>query len=391
MLNAKFIWVNIQHEVRDFMRDRSTLRSMFSILILLPFLYSYIIAKAGSIGDEAREKDKRIGYIESVKIREMLPFLKQQGLQLVSVKAIEKKVFEDEKLDALISERRKDILDSPDQFSANIELWTASTETKQMASAHHVAKLISGYGQILSQKILILRGVSPQLMRPIDLEMKSLKVDDSSSFATYELLLSLFGMALFFSTLHLAVDTTVGERERMILESLFYTEAPRSSLAIGKWIVVSLMIVFSVWLVGTVFWALGEFSIFQKILGRSQTFSYESMALGFLIFLPLCPMIAAMQILIGSISASVKHAQTFNSIFGFMLLPLSLLSLVEEVKGLAYLPVFGQGLAFRSLLKAEEIDWRGLMVTEGTTILLTAIIIAFVLRRFNQEKIIYSL
>lgn len=390
MFNFKYILVNIRHEFRDSMRDRATTRSMISIMIFVPILYSFIMSKADSVGEVAREKDKRIGYMESEKIREILPFLKQQGLQMIPVKAIEKKVFEDEKLDALISERKKDVLDDPDHFLANIELWTASTQLKQLASARHVAKLISGYGHILSEKVLILRGVSPQLIKPINLDVKSLTVDDTSSFASYELLLSLFGMALFFSTLHLAVDATAGERERMILESLFYTEAPRAALAIGKWLVVTFMIFFSCWLIGTVFWALGEFSIFQKILGRSQTFSYGSLALGILIFAPLCPMVAAMQIMAGSMATSVKHAQTFTSIFGLMILPLTLLSFLEDIKGLAFFPVTGQGLAFRSLLKGEGLDWRALMTAEGVTFLFTVIIIACFLRRFNHEKIIYS-
>lgn len=386
----KAIGVILRHEIRDFIRDRSTLKTMFLLLIFMPILFSYIIGDLGNMVQDAREKDKIVGYVDSARIKDMLPFLRQQGLKLVPVKTVDKKTFSDQKLDALIRERPKDQLDSPDLYQANIELWTSGTNQKQMLGARYIQNMVASYGQMMGKRMMIMRGVSPQLSEPIHLETKSISSDNSSGFATLDLLISLFGMAIFYSTLHLAVDTTAGERERLTLESLFYTAAPRSAFVFGKWLLVTGMVFFASWLVGTIFWMLGEFSIFQEVLGRTETFPYSQVLKGLIIFFPLCPMIAAMQIMIGSLSQSVKQAQAFNGVSGLLSLPLSFLLFVEDVKALTYVPIFGQGLAFRSILHGEEFNAQALLVTEVSTIALGAIMLGLVLRRFNREKIIYS-
>ncbi|MBC7659100.1 MAG: ABC transporter permease [Chitinophagaceae bacterium] len=379
-----------RHELRDFTRDRSTLKTMFLLLIFMPIMFSYIIGNVENLVQGEREKEKRVGVVDSLAVRDLSPFLKQQGITLIPVTNHAKDTFRSQKLNAVINETPNNELDSPDHLTANLELWTSGTNEKVLADAHYVGALIQSYGQGFGKRQLILRGIAPILTDPIQVEIKSLSEDSRSGFATLDLLVSLFGMALFYSTLHLAVDTTAGERERLTLESLFYTAAPRSALVFGKWALVALMIFTANWLVGTVFWALGEFSIFQNLLGRTETFAYSKLLWGLLIFLPICPTIAAMQIMIGSLSQSVKQAQAFNGISGILSLPLSFLIFVEQIKPLVWVPIFGQGLAFRSLLHGEDFEWLPLLVSEASTLALGALMLGLILHRFHQEKMVYS-
>ncbi|RZA12251.1 MAG: ABC transporter permease, partial [Proteobacteria bacterium] len=364
----KSIGIVFRHELQDFLRDKSTLKSMLILLCFMPILFSYIIGNVEGLVKGVREKDKRVGYIESEAVSRIIPFLQQQGMEAVKVSGKSKEIFKEHKLDVLLSERERDELDSPDAHSVSIELWTSGTNDKVLAGARQIAGLIKSYSLSVGKRQLILRGVAPVLIEPIELEMKTISADDSAGFAALDLLVSIFGMALFYSTLHLAVDATAGERERQTLESLFYTAAPRSAFVFGKWLVVTSMIFLAVWLVGTIFWALGEYSIFQRLLGRTETFAYSKVLYGLLLFFPLFPMVAAMQIMIGSLCSSVKQAQAFNGISGILSLPLSFLLFVEQVKQLAWVPIFGQGLAYRSLLHGEDFDWQALLVTEAITL-----------------------
>jgi len=387
-----FIRIIFRHELRDFLRDRSTLKTMFVILGFMPILFSRIIGDVENRVKDVREKDKRVGYIqrESESISEIIPFLRQQGIQMVPVTQLDRATFVDNKLDALLAERKKTVLDSPDNFSKSFDLWTSGSNEKQLAGVHYIQNLIASYGQSLGRRHLILRGVSPELMEPLHVEVKSIDEDKSSGFAVLDLLVSLLGMGIFFSTLHLAVDTTAGERERQTLESMFYTAAPRTAFVLSKWLLITLLVFLSGWMVGTIFWMLGEFSIFQTLLSRTTTFPYRELLRGLLIFFPLCPMIAAMQIMIGSLSTSVKQAQAFNGVSSLLSLPLSFLMFVDDIKALNWAPIFGQGLAFRRILHGEEFDLAALLGAEALTLTLAVLMGGFVIRRFNEEKMIYA-
>src|SRR5262249_27349841 len=95
---------------------------------------------------------------------------------------------------------------------------------------------IVAYGQQIGALRLVAHGVDPTLQRPLIVDDR----DVSTSTGRSVLLLRMLTYFLLFATLsggmHLAIDTTAGERERKSLEPLLTLPVPRASLLLGKMI-----------------------------------------------------------------------------------------------------------------------------------------------------------
>lgn len=386
----KMIATVYKHEFKDFLRDTQTLKTMIILLCLLPALYSYLMGNMDNRFQEVLDKEKRVGYLNQEGIDNFLPWLEQQGVTSVPVREVSREVFVKENLDAILTIRPKDELDGADKIQVELEIWTNGTNEKKTAAASFVQRQLLTYGQGLARQNLIMAGAAPQLLEPIRTVLKPLEAEDPKSSMVHNLLIALLGMALTVSTIHLATDTTTGERERMTLESLLYTRAPRASIVLGKFLFVTTMAFIGLTLAGLIFWTYGEVSIFQEILGRTGGFAFHELLIGLAILLPLCPMIAAFQILVGTFAHSVKQAQAYSSISVFLSMPLSFLMFLEQIKPLHYSPIFGQGLAYRKILQGENWDKVPLIVAESSAIALTLIMLFFVIQRFKNEKIILA-
>jgi sodium transport system permease protein len=386
----KMIITVIRHEAKDLIRDSATLKTMAVLLIFMPVFYSYMIGDMGDKVKEVLDKDKRLGYIDHPEVHRVMPWLEQQGVIPVPIKALTKEIFNKENLDAVLVYKPIDELDSADAIHAQFEVWSNGTNEKKAAAARAIQKYLLQYGSILTRQNLIMAGAAPQLLQPLSAEVKDFTESNKDGFVTYDLIVALFGMALFFSTLHVAVDTTAGERERMTLESLLYTAAPRSAIVLGKFLFVASVAMLGMIWTSLTYWALGEVSIFQELLGRTGGISLAKLGLGFLMMAPLAFLVASLQILIGSFCNSVKQAQAYNSISGMVSLPLSFLFLLEQMKGIAYTPIFGQGLAYRKILQGEDWDKMAFATAQGITIALTLGLVLVTLRRFRSERILLT-
>ena len=81
---------------------------------------------------------------------------------------------------------------------------------------------------------LVAQGVDPAALRPLIVD----ELDVSTPAGRSVLMLGVLTYFLLFATLtgglHLAIDTTAGERERKSLEPLLTTPVSRTSLIVGK-------------------------------------------------------------------------------------------------------------------------------------------------------------
>ncbi len=93
---------------------------------------------------------------------------------------------------------------------------------------------IDAYGQQIGTLRLVANGVDPSLLRPLVVD----ELDVSTPASRSALMLGVLTYFLLFATLtgglHLAIDTTAGERERKSLEPLLTLPVARASLMLGK-------------------------------------------------------------------------------------------------------------------------------------------------------------
>ncbi|MFM7507423.1 MAG: ABC transporter permease, partial [Rubrivivax sp.] len=101
-----------------------------------------------------------------------------------------------------------------------VEVVSSSANQRAQAGVQRVARLLQGFNTEQATLRLVMRGVSPALLRPVEVQERDV-ADRSSRAAQLTAMVPFFVlMAVLYGALTAALDTTAGERERGSLEPL---------------------------------------------------------------------------------------------------------------------------------------------------------------------------
>ena len=157
---------------------------------------------------------------------------------------------------------------------------------------------------------LVANGADPSLLRPLVVD----ELDVSTPASRSALMLGVLTYFLLFATLtgglHLAIDTTAGERERKSLEPLLTLPVARSSLIVGKMTATVCYMLASLALTLAAFTiALRQMPLEQ--IGMSSNFGFATAALAFALLCPFAPLGAALMTIVASFTKTYREAQTY--------------------------------------------------------------------------------
>jgi len=228
-------------------------------------------------------------------------------------------------------------------------------------AASRVARLrgaIDGYGQQIGTLRLLASGADPSLLRPLIVD----ELDVSTPASRSALMLGVLTYFLLFATLtgglHLAIDTTAGERERKSLEPLLTLPVPRASLLLGKMTATLCYMLASLALTLVAFTlALQQLPLDR--IGMSSNFGVATAAVAFLLLCPFAPLGAALMTAVASFTKTYREAQTYLT---FVLLvptlPLAFATFlnIEPAPKLMWIPSLSQHLLITTLIKDQPLD-----------------------------------
>jgi sodium transport system permease protein len=167
---------------------------------------------------------------------------------------------------------------------------------------------------------------------------------------------------LLFATLtgglHLAIDTTAGERERKSLEPLLTLPVPRASLIVGK------MAATVCYMLASLALTLAAFTIALRQLpleqiGMSSNFGFTTAAIAFVLLCPFAPLGAALMTTVASFTKTYREAQTYLTfVLLIPTLPLAFATLlnIEPEAKLMWIPSLSQHLLITTLIKDQPLD-----------------------------------
>ena len=116
-----------------------------------------------------------------------------------------------------------------------VEVVSSSSNQRAQAGVQRVHALLQGFGTEQATLRLVMRGVSPALLRPVDVADRDV-ADRTARAAQLATMVPFFVMmAVLYGALTAALDTTAGERERGSLEPLLMNPMPHAALVLGKW------------------------------------------------------------------------------------------------------------------------------------------------------------
>lgn len=275
---------------------------------------------------------------------------------------------------------------------APVTLTADFSAQKQRAEISRVERAVNSYSQQLGYIRLQMRGISPEVIRGVDLVRHDTATKGSRAAIMMGSVLIFMLLSVFFSGMNVAIDISAGERERNSLELLLAQPLSAQQLVWGKTLAAGCFAIFggvlSVVLIPLIF----KFLPLHDI-GISVAIAWPMLLLIMLILLPLALMATAMQLFVSFRAKSFKEAQTYISFL--LMVPMLAVFGVEFARlknqVLYYLPLTGQHQALLDIIKGESVHWLALGVSGVVTLLVSYILIRLIGRMLSSEKVVFGL
>jgi sodium transport system permease protein len=290
------------------------------------------------------------------------------------------------------------VLEIPETFGTQLEagrpavlrMYADSSRTGDERYAQRLESIIALYSQQIATQRLSLRGIDPQLLAPVAVQDVDVATPTGRALLVLGMLSFFIILSLLTGGMYLAIDTTVGERERGTLEPLLATPVPREALLYGKLLATSAYMLLSLSITTTALCvALSRLDLEQ--FGMSANLG-PATALGIIAATaPLIPMMAAGMTLIAAWTRSAREAQAWLGFLQLLpTLPLVFASLLNLSASLPLMavPSLSQHLLIMQLLRAEPLDWLQLATSVSVTLLLGVLLMIPAGRLYRSERVL---
>ncbi len=233
-------------ELLDAMRDRRTLMRMVlpGILVgpIMLFALSGLIAQF-----EAQFEKREVHVYGAANGPTLVNYIERQNYTLVKLEGANPEEAYEQKLRS--GSLGAPVIVIPPEFEAElargdqptVEVVTDSANTRAQVGASAVGGLVRGFASERSQLQLMLRGVSPEVMQPVQLTERDLASPGARATRITSIIPFALIMPVLYGCLAAALDATSGERERGSLEPLLTNPASHHAITLGKWLAVVLM------------------------------------------------------------------------------------------------------------------------------------------------------
>jgi sodium transport system permease protein len=275
--------------------------------------------------------------------------------------------------------------------TAKVQLVIDSSRQSASADVSRARNLLESYSDYIGALRLSLRGVSPEVIRTVQVEEMDTATPQSNALIFISMLPYFIIFAIFNGASPVITDATAGERERGSLEPLLINPLPRGWVAIGKMISAMPFAILNLIITLAGFAAIFQVLPVEELIGVQIGFNFGTLLAVFLICLPIVFLACAIQTLIASFTKTTKEAGTYLPFIG----------LIPSLPGLALaflpvkphlwtmlIPTFGQQILINQFLRAEPILGMNIFISAVLTILLSVVVTFIAVKLYEGERII---
>jgi sodium transport system permease protein len=380
-------------EVRENLRDR---RSLFSSVLLGPILFPILfIGLAYFAGDKQQERAEKVLEVPVVGAEHapnLISFLEQQGVVIQAAP-------EDPEASVRAQEIQV-IIRIPEAFTeqwktgkpAVVEVIADPSRRESDIPMRRIKGLLRAYGAQIGQLRLQLRGVSPTLSTAVMVRDVDLSTPQSRGMLVMIMLPYVLMITAFTGGMHLAIDSTAGEKERKSLEPLLINPVPRWQIMLGKMAATATYAFAS--LVLTLLAFRFAFPLLPTgALGVDLNLSASAVGSILLTILPVVVLAAAMLTTLAALAKSLREAQSYMGlVFMIPMIP-SLIFMVNPMKPETWMmaiPMFSQNLLIGEFVRGESINTLWLAMSMGSTLLIGFGFAAIAATLFNRPRIVFA-
>ncbi len=381
-------------EILDNLRDRRTLVSALILGPLFgPILFAFIINLSIERSLSDVEKTLELPVLGAEHAPNLLRYLESRNLEIVAGP---------ETRDAALADVKAGTHDVVvvigdefgEQFSeatpAKVEVISDAANSIADREARRVRDALYAYNGELAAIRLSARGVSPLVMRPLNIDDVDVSTPSGRSVILLGIMSYFFIFSLLMGGMYLAIDSTAGERERGSLEPLLALPVTRDQLILGKIFAACVFMALSLGLsLGSFFFAIRFIPLEQ--LGMTPNFGPDVVFKTFLLLLPFILLGAAVMTLVASFTKSYKEAQTWLSVVllapTLPILVVSLLTLRPRIEFM-FVPSLSQHLLLVDMIKNEAVNALHVGISVVSTLAIGAALTWACARLYRREGLL---
>ena len=383
----------LRKEVKENFRDR---RAIFNSLllgpILFPLMFIALVWFTTSAEEERSEKTLEVPVVGAGNAPSLMRFLEQQGMVIKPAPADpEAKVRSQEEL-VIIRVTPEYGEKWTRGEPAPVEVIADPSRRESEVAIRRVKSLLSMYGQQIGVLRLHLRGVAPQvtsavMIRDVDLSTAKSRAILAMIFLPYVLMIT-----AFTGGMHLAMDTTAGEKERRSLEPLLINPVPRWQIMSGKLITTMLFAMASLAL------TLLSFKLVLPLMpiasfGVDLSISTHAMLLILVVIAPVAILAASLLTLLASFAKTYREAQSYMGLVVMIPLIPSIIFMSNPIRPdtwMMSIPLFSQNLLIGEIVRAEAVSPAWYLLSIGSTLFIGLALAVVAANLYNKPRLIFS-
>jgi sodium transport system permease protein len=385
-------WIVFRKELKDALRDRRTWMVVLVTSILAGPISLLLLSKFVSSVEE--NVARREVYLAGGSAAPTLAnFIQRAGGTVKEAPAdFREKVRSGELLNAVVI--------IPADFEARLargdsirlEVVFDDSSSRSQGPARLTLGLLRAFGRELGSQRLLARGVSLQVLSPVDVEEINLAPGKSRGAQLLFLVPWLALLGAVVGAISVAIDVTAGERERGSLEPLLMNPVSTTAVVIGKWAVVAACSAAVVVLTLVGFRTAMQF-ISNETLSALMQFGAAESGLFLAMLLPFAAMIAAVNMFAATYGRSHKEAQTYASYLTMLVNFAPVIPIFLSVRDAAwqlFVPAMAQQTVMMRALRGETVDAADILIPGAIALAITAIALAAQARLLRDERIVFS-
>ena len=375
-------------EIVDIVRDRRSALLTLTPAIAGPLFLVLILNLVASQADRTRELKLSIAGQEHAPA--LVAFLLRQQVTLTPAPADYDQRVRAGDLDVVLDIDPQFAADVADGKPGTVRLVYDRSRDRARSAIDRTEGLLRAFNREWGRARLLLRGVSPDVANPLDVEARDVATPQSAG-SLVLFLVAYYGIfAALIGGMAMSLDATAGERERASLEPLLATPARPIELAVGKWFAVFAFdgLVVALTLIG--FHLTLRFAPLPAV-GIPFLFGVAELLRFIVVLLPLIALVAAVLLYVGARGRTQKEAQANVSLILTLVAIVPLLPMFLQRRDPAWLPlvpVSGQYSLLTQALRGESLPSIDLALSWAVCVTLAVVAVLLFARLLSRESIL---
>lgn len=378
------ILITFKKELRSILRDKKTLLSLFIFPIMIPVMIILYGTIYDNIENEETNTNIGVNYTVSENEKTILDSLNMTYSEYKSEEEMQQE-YENGNITAYISYNEDE---------KKYTIYSDMSGTDGMTANALIYEYLEAYSQTLTNEYLLNQNINlEEAYNHFTIEEKELGNNNYVITLVLSISLTYTILSICMATGNMAVAATASEKENGTLETILTFPIKKTELIIGKYfssVAIGMIagLVSLIFMIAGLFVAKSHYTIFENfelilnsvsIIGSILTIISASIFIG------------GIALVLTAFTKSYKEAQSkISSLTMLAMIPMFISLMGIEVTKTYYLIPICNYVQVLNDLFTNSINMTNVLITTGSTIIYVIIVITYIVKAYNSEKILFT-